>query len=522
MFMALVGCGDATIYVPPLTIEEPDQAQAEEMGEPLDLSSAPDMDLPDLVNPPDADSAPDEAPDLPQPLGEGLARSLSISSVDAYQTIQIPLHGGEPVADVAPLIAGRETLIRISATPQPGAQPEAVTAEVIVEGGATPLILRDTKTLTQPSRQDALSSTFNVTIPRGALTPASSLSVRLSVPRQGDVVAPGASHPAAWPAERTQHPLAARADSGALRVVLVPLKYDYDDSGRLPDTSPARVARYEALLRALFPSTDVQISVHEPISWDQSLRFGNINQMLVQLKEDERADDDLYYYALVNPADTFEEYCGRSCTTGQSFTTSNNADGVYRVGSGLGYATDDRLWTLAHELGHMHGRGHAPCDVSFWNADGDYPHGGGLVGVWGWDQRDGSLKDPDEIADMMGYCDDQWLSDYTYVGMFERSVRIAGRNALRTFAAPRAHRFLTIPAQGAPQWGRSIKLRGGHTGDEIEVRLLDAAGRLVGTLMLPRIPTGHDGAQELLVPQLSARVISIEVAGRRISAAGGR
>jgi hypothetical protein len=515
---ALAACtDDAPTFQDP--IAQPDQGGELDQGinDPPDHASRPDLEVAQPDAAPDLVEEPDLAPDMAQPSAEGLAQSLSITAIDAYQSIRVPLFGGEPVADPAPLIAGRETLVRVFVAPQPGSSPVEVTAEVSVTGGQAPLLLRDTRTLTRASTQAALDSTFHVTIPAGVLTDASALSVRLTVEQGGATVAAGAMHPAAWPAERSSAPLAARDEVGPLRIMIVPLRYDYDGSGRMPDTSPEHLARFHDLIAALYPATEVQLSVHDTIGWDGSVRFGNINQMLVQLKEDEQADDDLYYYAVIRPTETFSQYCGRSCTTGQSFTTSDNADGVYRVGSGLGFPDEDRAWTLAHELGHMHGRGHAPCDVSFWSADGDYPHSGGLVGVWGWDARDGSLKDPADIADVMGYCDDQWVSDYTYMGFFERALRVAGRRALRLARPAAPWRFLSIDARGQARWGRAVTLRSAATGETTRLRMFDRAGAMVGELDVPRIAADHDGGVDVLIPALPDAVTFVEVLGRKVA-----
>ena len=40
---------------------------------------------------------------------------------------------------------------------------------------------------------------------------------------------------------------------GPLRVLLVPLRYDADGSGRLPDTSPAQLQAFHDALLAMFP-----------------------------------------------------------------------------------------------------------------------------------------------------------------------------------------------------------------------------------------------------------------------------
>jgi len=69
----------------------------------------------------------------------------------------------------------------------------------------------------------------------------------------------------------------------------------------------------------------------------------------------------------------------------------------------------------AHEWGHNWGRKHAPCgDPS--NPDPSYPYANGTIGVYGFDVATGSVKPPSS-HDLMGYCTNEWISDYTYRGV---------------------------------------------------------------------------------------------------------
>lgn len=72
----------------------------------------------------------------------------------------------------------------------------------------------------------------------------------------------------------------------------------------------------------------------------------------------------------------------------------------------------------AHELGHNFGRSHAPCGgVS--SSDPNFPYAGGVTGQWGFDLVSGTLKAPN-LTDLMGYCNNTWISDYTYLGVMNQ------------------------------------------------------------------------------------------------------
>jgi hypothetical protein len=69
---------------------------------------------------------------------------------------------------------------------------------------------------------------------------------------------------------------------------------------------------------------------------------------------------------------------------------------------------------LAHELGHTWGRWHSACGGPPPNTlDPSYPYPGGQIGAYGLDMASTDLKAP-TTPDIMGYCLNPWISDYTY------------------------------------------------------------------------------------------------------------
>ena len=69
----------------------------------------------------------------------------------------------------------------------------------------------------------------------------------------------------------------------------------------------------------------------------------------------------------------------------------------------------------AHELGHNWGRNHAPCGGPA-GIDPQYPRADGSTGAFGMDVAAKTLE-ASTLADIMGYCDPKWISDYTYRGV---------------------------------------------------------------------------------------------------------
>jgi hypothetical protein len=98
---------------------------------------------------------------------------------------------------------------------------------------------------------------------------------------------------------------------------------------------------------------------------------------------------------------------------------------------------------MAHELGHNWSRLHSPCGGAG-SPDPSYPYAGGKIGVSGYDLTT-SLFKPASIADVMGYCNPSWVSDFTYKGILnyrETHPMVASAAAMRA------------PEPGLLVWGR--------------------------------------------------------------------
>lgn len=89
-------------------------------------------------------------------------------------------------------------------------------------------------------------------------------------------------------------------------------------------------------------------------------------------------------------------------------------------------------WYMGHEVGHNVGRGHPSQGNSCGHSasDDNFPYTNAAIGtggMWGFDVGDIGLNGdltpcvyPNNTwRDMMSYCDNQWISDYTYEGIFD-------------------------------------------------------------------------------------------------------
>jgi hypothetical protein len=97
---------------------------------------------------------------------------------------------------------------------------------------------------------------------------------------------------------------------------------------------------------------------------------------------------------------------------------SNGIAGIGYIGKATALVWDSPATInrfSAHELGHNFGRFHSPCGGAG-QPDPDYPYENAAIGIIGYDMRADTLI-ARTAADIMSYCPNQWVSDYTYEGV---------------------------------------------------------------------------------------------------------
>jgi hypothetical protein len=416
---------------------------------------------------------PDVRPDVPAEVVAVAAPAscgVTLDQVALYQGVKVLLgKGGVAVSPRnADVIADRAAVVRAFVVPVAATE---VAARLTVVSAAASQVYEARRTLAAPSTDGDLASALSFDVPASALTPDAAISVELLAPEtcQGE---PGTRFPAAGTAPLRPLP------TGTLEVQLVPFQYDSDGSGRLPDLSEAQLTRFRGLLRAMFPVADVALTVHAPVPTSIALSpqagWSDLLDSLRELRAREAPADRVYYYGLVAPAASQSGYCTGACIDGLSYRAHGSVPAT-RVGVGLGYAGVAASEALAHELGHMHGRPHAPCGAVA-DVDRDYPYAGGGTGGWGLDERGPTLVPP-AAKDIMGYCGPRWISDYTFRALAARSADVnmasAAGQALR-LEDPRRWRVCLVDRAGNPHWaGRA---EGTPPGTPVTARSVDAGG----------------------------------------------
>lgn len=389
-----------------------------------------------------------------------LAAGLAVKDVAVYQGVKVLVveDGKWILKRNAPVVAGRPALVRVFVTPDASWSGKSVTAELRLESGGTkhPL-LKDTKTITEESTDADTKSTFNFEVPGELLTKDVTFSIALTM-AGGERPATGASA-AQFPADGTQKSLAAEV-SGALKITLVPIKYDYDGSGRTPDVTAKQVELYKSTFMAMYPASEVQITVRAPLSWTSAIAgngtgFQNVLRGVTELRQKERPAADVYYYGLLAPTASMSSFCQGGCVTGLSTVVSNPNTSYLRASVGVGFTGQSSANTMAHEVGHAHGREHAPCGGAQ-GVDPDFPYTGAQIGVWGYNILTKAFISPTKGRDLMGYCPNEWVSDYTFSALFDRISAISiptttksGSAGGSTGSQANVVRIATVAADGA-------------------------------------------------------------------------
>ncbi|HLT37385.1 MAG TPA: zinc-dependent metalloprotease family protein, partial [Enhygromyxa sp.] len=224
-----------------------------------------------------------------------------------------------------------------------------------------------------------------------------------------------------YPWEGGTAPLGVQDRYMKMRVVLVPVEHTVQGNcPAAPDLSEPFGFDYEGneltvaeyfgqRLAAANPVDEVEIIVHAPVGWGGSLENGSLLNGLAQLRAQENAPPEQYYYAVAIPCQGYPAFSGIAQLGGPTKSAASS-----RVGWGVWHNNKSTTAeTFVHEIGHEQGRRHIACSGEEAGVDPSYPHQGGDTGSFGTDVfRNPVDTHPKTDHDYMTYCQSTWVSEW--------------------------------------------------------------------------------------------------------------
>jgi hypothetical protein len=315
--------------------------------------------------------------------------NLALDAAYAVQAIQ-RIDGG------VPLVAGRPALVRVFATAN---LPNTHRLPVRVRLRVGPTVLFE-------QRVDANADGIPLSVNQGSLTGAWAVDV------PGTAIVPGATLDVALDPDSTigERARGDNAFSAALDVRplptfrgrFVPIRFGGNPA---PTLDSAATASYLQLSRALLPLHSLDVDIRSayvtalpPLATSNGEVWGDLLAELDAVRVLEGGDR--YYMGIVpvsyDAGIAGIAYLGRPTSLTWAYLPSGSE-------------------VLAHELGHNFDRRHAPCGGPD-GVDPAYPYPDADIGAFGWDATRRRLRAP-TVADIMSYCNDPWVSDYTWEGV---------------------------------------------------------------------------------------------------------
>jgi hypothetical protein len=433
-----------------------------------------------------------------------LARGLRLHEIALFQVVKVPIMQRllEVTERNAGIVAGRPALLRAYVVPELGWLAKPVRARLTLLNrdpsgqDEAAEVFDQTMTVVSASSDAALESTFNFSIPSESIREDTRYMLEL-LETKPCAALEGEPNGARFP-EAGMLGLGARA-IGKLRVQLVPVHYELAGNLLAPDTSAEQVERFRRAITRLFPITGTEITVRDQPVVTTSSVMADVLDQITALRDQENPERDVSYYGLVRLTETLAEYCATPCVLGAAVIGETGLSGATGgTAVGVGYNGDQAAHTFAHEMGHVYGRIHAPCNVQ---GDPDYPYRSGGIGTWGYDQSAGTLVDPSSYKDFMGYCSPVWVSDYTYARLQSFIADVNQPTSPSPLVNRGRWRTLILESGTAPRWGLSREVWGEPSGVKEQAHAHDASGNVLASLTVYRDQVADLGLEFVYVPE---------------------
>jgi hypothetical protein len=364
---------------------------------------------------------------------EWFAHDIDIDVVEINQGVAIPIAVAgawvDEAARNAPIIANRDTLLRVFWTLGPSYEPREILARLTLQSAAFGEIVREQiLDIETGSHAGSLDRTFSFGIQAELMQPDLTFSVSLWEVDPSFAVLPAPELLPISPRDGAQAPVAVQDGPMAIEVVLVPHEAQWEGCSTQVPIDEVRDG-LEDLLFMSNPTQRVELSVRPTpiIVTEQPADWYALHPGLQSARVADAADPNVYYYGLLDPCATDLEGFGGAAW---GIVSDEKEADFQRIAAGLYLSNNPRFpeglqftyYTFVHEIGHLQGLKHVFCaagDAA--NTDPTYPHDDGVIGVWGFGIRDFELHNPTVSRDYMTYCyDESWVSDWTWAKTFTR------------------------------------------------------------------------------------------------------
>jgi hypothetical protein len=315
-----------------------------------------------------------------------------------------------------PLVQGREAYLRVFVTAsgansmrppvrvrffQNGASSPSQTLTIQGGGGSTPTQVQE----------GTLGSSWNIQIPGGLIQPNTTVLADVDPDNAADETNEGDN---TFPASGTPRPLSVRS--------VPPVGIQFIPIRQAGSGLTGAVGNMSALLdmtRRIHPVNEIRTSVHAP--------YTTTTELINESDAWERVLEEVETMRLIEGST--QHYFG---LVRVNYGSGVNGIGYVGVPSAVGSDDPaDVAQVVAHELGHNWGRWHSPCgSPGGLDPDEPYPYSGGRIGVYGLDVDRERLRPPSD-PDIMGYCPNPWISDYTFNKVLAfRATAASGINSM--------------------------------------------------------------------------------------------
>ncbi len=445
------------------------------------------------------------------------ATGIDLSAVYLYQATEVPLMqslvaSGEP--DV-PIVSGRYAMFRAFVEPHDDFSPRDLTGRLyLYRDDVAFAAFQVDQSVNGSSSDGEYGSTFNFVVPGEVIVPG--VSWMVSVVETTQKSGSESDGVPTWPDGYGQA-LSITEGADLLRIMLVPVQYDADGSGRLPDTSEATVELYRDYMYAHYPAGEVEVVVGDSMSWSSTVSasgsgWDGLLSAVGQARDQVGAEDDMYLYGVFEPEADFNSYCSGVCVTGLSNLVGSATDIWSRASIGVGYGGGTSANTMVHEVGHAHGRNHVDGGCDSGGGDSEYPHDGGVLGNRGYDWRTDSLVDPDSTWDFMSYCSPTFTSDHQFDKLHTRVTAVS--NAYYALGPVVEYWGLSQLSDGRLVWGPDRELRQPPGGDTKTVELLDSRGVAVRKIEAFFTPFSRGAGGQISFPAPSLDITAVRIDGQ--------